>query len=86
MRNQVRHAGLVIGAYSLLFGWLFARPVVEGGYIAEADLYETFLPAAVSSLGFGRLSAALRAIDEETANASSDAARAARSPIPPHKL
>jgi hypothetical protein len=50
MRNQVRHAGLVIGAYSLLFGWLFARPVVYGGYIAEADLYETFLPAFFSPL------------------------------------
>jgi|GEM_PF-5977458 len=48
-------------------------------------IYETFLPNAASSLGFTRLSAAIRAIDDEPTGVT-DTARIARSPIPPHKL
>ncbi|MFT3922398.1 MAG: hypothetical protein QM778_07690 [Myxococcales bacterium] len=48
-------------------------------------IYETFLPNAASSLGFARLSAAIRAIDDEPTGVT-DTARIARSPIPPHKL
>jgi hypothetical protein len=50
-------------------------------------IYETFLPAAASSLGFARLSAAIRAIDDEpTGTVATETGRGARSPIPPHKL
>jgi hypothetical protein len=50
-------------------------------------IYETFLPAAAASLGFARLSAAIRAIDDEpTGTVATETGRGARSPIPPHKL
>jgi len=53
-------------------------------------IYETFLPAAVTSLGLNRLSAAVRALDDEPAAgataSASDTQRGGRSPIPPHKL
>jgi hypothetical protein len=48
-------------------------------------IYETFLPNAASSLGFARLSAALKVIDDEPTGIT-ETARIARSPIPPHKL
>jgi hypothetical protein len=55
--------------------------------LTAVRIYETFLPEAVASLGMARLSAALRAIDDEpTGVTSSDSIRGARSPIPPHKL
>jgi hypothetical protein len=50
-------------------------------------IYETFLPAAAASLGFARLAAAIRAIDDEpTGTVATETGRGARSPIPPHKL
>jgi hypothetical protein len=50
-------------------------------------IYETFLPAAAASLGFARLSAAIRTIDDEpTGTVATETGRGARSPIPPHKL
>jgi hypothetical protein len=50
-------------------------------------IFETFLPAAAQQLGFARLSAAIRAIDDTpTGTVASEAGRGARSPIPPHKL
>jgi hypothetical protein len=53
-------------------------------------IYETFLPAAVSSYGFARLAAAVDALDQAGAAPAmatgSDSIRMARSPIPPHKL
>jgi len=55
--------------------------------LTAVRIYETFLPEAVAALGMARLSAALRAIDDEPAAVSStDSIRGARSPIPPHKL
>lgn len=48
-------------------------------------IYETFLPEAAASLGFSRLSAAIRAIDDEPTGVV-ETVRLARSPIPPHKL
>jgi hypothetical protein len=50
-------------------------------------IYETFLPAAAASLGFARLAAAIRVIDDEpTGTVATDTGRGTRSPIPPHKL
>jgi hypothetical protein len=37
-------------AFSLLFGWLYAAPIVHNGYLAESDLYEYFLPVFLSPL------------------------------------
>jgi hypothetical protein len=48
-------------------------------------IYETFLPNAASSLGFARLSAAIKAIDDEPTGVM-ETGRMARSHIPPHKL
>src|SRR5688572_10684448 len=54
MRHQLRHAAIVFGAYTALFAWLFARPVlVDRGYMAETDLYEAFLPVLLSPLTTG---------------------------------
>jgi hypothetical protein len=50
-------------------------------------IFELFLPQAATALGFARLSAAVRAIDDEsTGTVANEAARGTRSPIPPHKL
>jgi hypothetical protein len=48
-------------------------------------IYETFLPNVAGSLGFARLAAAIKVIDDEPTGVT-DTARIARSPIPPHKL
>jgi hypothetical protein len=48
-------------------------------------IYETFLPEAAANLGFARLSAAIRAMDDEPTGVI-ETVRLARSPIPPHKL
>ncbi|MDB4988369.1 MAG: histone protein [Myxococcaceae bacterium] len=58
-------------------------------------IFETFLPAAVAAHGFHRLASALDALEPSPTSTGpssvsqshpSDAARMARSPIPPHKL
>jgi hypothetical protein len=60
---QLRHAVLVVGGYALLFGWLLSRPLVDGSYLAESDLYEYYLPIFLapittwSSYEFGGLPA-----------------------------
>jgi hypothetical protein len=48
-------------------------------------IFETFLPEAAASLGFARLAAAIRVIDDEQTGVI-ETGRSARSPIPPHKL
>ncbi len=48
-------------------------------------IYETFLPNAANSLGFARLAAAIKAIDDEPTGVI-ETARVVRSHIPPHKL
>lgn len=48
-------------------------------------IFETFLPNAASSLGFARLAAAIKVIDDEPTGIT-DVSRMARSHIPPHKL
>ncbi len=48
-------------------------------------IYETFLPNAASSLGFARLAAAIKVIDDEPTGVT-ETARIARPHIPPHKL
>ena len=45
-----RHALLVTAAFSALFGWLYARPLIEGSFLAESDLYEYFLPIFLSPI------------------------------------
>ncbi|MDB4975485.1 MAG: histone protein [Myxococcaceae bacterium] len=57
-------------------------------------IFETFLPAAVQAHGFHRLATALEALEPSptstgmgtSSHGPSEAARMARSPIPPHKL
>ena len=48
--SPLRHACLVVAAFTLLFGWLYARPVIEGSFLAESDLYENFLPVFLSPI------------------------------------
>ena len=48
--STVRHAGLVFAAYAALFTWLFARPLVEGAYLAGTDLYDYYLPIFLSPI------------------------------------
>jgi hypothetical protein len=38
------HALIVLGAYSALFTWLFAQPIITHRYLSESDLYDYFLP------------------------------------------
>jgi hypothetical protein len=56
--------------------------------LQSVRIFETFLPAAVTTYGFHRLVGALAALDQQAAasQGAADVARMARSPIPPHKL
>lgn len=47
-RGAIAHAAVVLAAFTLLFTWLFATPIVEGSLIAESDMYEQFLPVFLS--------------------------------------
>jgi hypothetical protein len=38
--SPARHGLAVVGAYTLLFTWLHARPLVEDAYLAGTDLYD----------------------------------------------
>lgn len=59
MPVRVRHALAVVAGFTAIFGWLFAYPPLHGGFLAESDLYEFFLPhfltplTAWSSFEFG---------------------------------
>jgi hypothetical protein len=44
------HALAVVGAYTALFTWLHARPLVEGGYLAGTDLFDYYLPIFLSPI------------------------------------
>ncbi len=44
----LRHALCVVGAYAVVLGWLYARPVLDGRFLAESDLYEYYLPIFLS--------------------------------------
>lgn len=48
--SSVRHALLVCGAFTLLFVWLYATPILEGSFLAESDMYEQFLPVFLSPI------------------------------------
>ena len=48
--RHLRHALCAVGGFTLLFGWLFVRHVLEGSYVAESDLYEYFLPTFLSRI------------------------------------
>ena len=50
MPSSLRHALLVCGAFTLLFGWLYANPLIEGSFLAESDIYEQFLPVFLSPI------------------------------------
>jgi hypothetical protein len=47
-RALIQHAVAVVAAYSVFFCWLFAQQLVEKVYLAEADLYDWFLPLFLS--------------------------------------
>ena len=49
-------------------------------------IFEVFQPHVVQQLGLTRLSAAVRALDDEAVVAAPEPVRGTRSPIPPHKL
>jgi hypothetical protein len=38
------HASAVVFAYTILFTWLFARPIITHAYLSESDLFEYYLP------------------------------------------
>ena len=44
----VRHAALVIAGFTILFCWVFGRPLRDGTYLAESDLYDYYLPIFLS--------------------------------------
>ena len=41
---RVRDTLLVGGGFALFFTWFFARPLIDGSYLSESDLYEQYLP------------------------------------------
>ena len=47
---SARHAAIVVAGFTLLFGWLYARPVIEGSFLAESDLYDYYLPVFLSPI------------------------------------
>ncbi len=54
--------------------------------LTAVRIFEVFQPAVVQQLGLTRLSAAVRALDDEAVVAAPEPVRGTRSPIPPHKL
>jgi hypothetical protein len=42
--ERVRALALVAGGYTLFFVWFYGRPLLEGTYLTESDLYEQYLP------------------------------------------
>jgi hypothetical protein len=48
--NAVRHPLAVVAAYTALFTGLYARPLVEGAYLAGTDLYDYYLPIFLSPI------------------------------------
>ena len=42
--SPARHAACVIAAFTALFAWIHASPLLEGSFLADSDLYEYFLP------------------------------------------
>lgn len=48
--GALRHGAMVVGAYTALFTWLYARPLVEGGYLAGTDLFDYYLPIFLSPI------------------------------------
>ena len=47
---SILHAALVVAGFTLLFGWLYGRPIIEGSFLAESDLYEYYLPIFLSPI------------------------------------
>jgi hypothetical protein len=45
---RIPHALAVVLGFAAFFAWLFAYPPLHGGYLAESDLYEFFLPTFLS--------------------------------------
>ncbi len=48
--SSVRHALAVCGAFTILFVWLYASPILEGSFLADSDMYEQFLPVFLSPI------------------------------------
>jgi hypothetical protein len=48
--SPVVHAGVVVAAYTVLFGWMFSRLLFSDVYLAESDLYDWFLPFFLSPM------------------------------------
>jgi hypothetical protein len=46
----LRHAAAVVAGYAALFIWLYARPLLEGSYLAETDLFDFYLPIFLAPL------------------------------------
>ena len=43
-RSHLGHAVAVVATFTVLFTWVYARPILSGSYLAESDIYEYFLP------------------------------------------
>ena len=48
--RPLRHVLAVTAGYTLLFTWLFSRPIAHGTYMVEGDLYDWFLPIFLSPI------------------------------------
>ncbi len=85
--HRVREERLFeVKGYSSLESYIEREVNLSQQFCRDAiRIVETFLPEAASSLGFSRLSAAIKAIDDEPTGVT-DISRMARSHIPPHKL
>ena len=48
--RAARHPLAVVAAYTALFTWLYARPLVEDAYLAGTDLFDYYLPIFLSPI------------------------------------
>jgi len=42
--HRLRHAAIVVAAFLMLCGWVFAQPLTSGRLLAESDLFDSYLP------------------------------------------
>jgi len=48
--RHAREAILVVAGFTAVFGWMYLRPVLDGSYLIESDLYEYYLPIFLSPI------------------------------------
>jgi hypothetical protein len=48
--QRLREAALVVGGFTAIFVWLYAKPFLEHSLLAESDLYEYYLPVFLAPI------------------------------------